>query len=99
MDQREGRFRQRVAQVVGDAGRERGGRGISVAFLGRAEFRRTPSWWDRITSWFGDIADHLSFSWLGPVGQFLLWLLLVAAVVALATIGGSSSTKPLTSRP
>ena len=52
--------------------------------FGRPEFRRTPSWWDRITSWFGDIADHLSFSWLGPVGQFLLWLLLVAAVVALA---------------
>lgn len=51
--------------------------------FGRPEFRRTPSWWDRITSWFGDIADHLSFSWLGSVGQFLLWLLLVAAVVAL----------------
>lgn len=52
--------------------------------FGRPEFRRTPSWWDRFTSWLGDVFGHLSFSWLGPVGQFLLWILLVVAVLALA---------------
>jgi len=54
-----------------------------VDIFRRSEFDRTPGWWSRTWSAIGDAFGNLSFSWLGPVGQFVLWLLLVAAVVAL----------------
>lgn len=54
-----------------------------VEIFGREEFDRSPSWWSRMWSGIGDFFSSLSFSWLGPVGQFLLWLVLVVAVLAL----------------
>lgn len=49
----------------------------------RPEFDRSPGWWERFTDSVGSFFRSLSFSWLGPVGQFLMWLLLIAAVAAL----------------
>ena len=51
----------------------------------RSEFQRTPSWWDRLWSAVGDAFDHLSFSWLGTAGQFVLWILLIIAALALGS--------------
>lgn len=57
--------------------------GDMVDIFGRDEFDRSPGWFERFRTAVGDVLDHLSLSWLGPVGQFVLWLLLVVAVVAL----------------
>lgn len=54
-----------------------------VDVFGGAEFDRSPSWWDRFTDSVGAFFDSLSFSWLGPVGQFLVWVLLIAVAAAL----------------
>lgn len=82
---------ERLADPAPDVVRER----LEEVFR-RAEFQRTPTWWDRIVDRVGEWLERLlgggagggasAAGWGGPVAELILWIVLVVLAVALVAL-------------